>query len=259
MKKTKRGKKKPSSGKSSGGSSKRSGKAPSSKRSATKKPSKSLTKRPSKKRSKTQGTSRSRPKQPSVKGFVYSDPKTSDDALSSVDGALSDVLESFSDIFPELSFDVRSYPPYKDGSVSGQVVVSGNFSDYSEQDWRKLLLTMSGEQYWPVAHKQTADVGERVNGGFWFSTELRFDVPDNRAWHALQERYDRYQGGWKTSTNWRHSRSANLSLFDTAFWGTQKEGMSIPGLLQQKEFGYTVNQVVLKLVWTPDGGKPGWK
>jgi hypothetical protein len=249
-KKTSRGRKKSSSGKPSTGAS-------SSKAQPSSKPSVSRTQKRSKTQSKPATTRR---KRPGAKGFVYEDPKDSDDALAAVDGALSDVQESFAEIFPELAFDVRSYPPYKDGSVSGQVVISGNFEGYTEEDWRKLLLSISGEKLWPVAHKQAAvDIDTRSNGGFWFSTEFRFNVPDNRAWRALELRYDRYAGGWKTSTNWRHSRQSNMALFDTAFWGTQQGAKSIPGLLQQKEFGYSVQQVALKLVWTPDGRKPEWK
>jgi hypothetical protein len=246
-----------SSRKSSGGSSRSVGKKPSSKRNATKKRSPSHIPKPSKKPAKRPATSR-KAKAPKA-GFVYADPKDSDAALENVDRALSDVSESFSGLFPELSFDVRSYPPYKDGSVSGQVVISGNFEGYKEEDWRKLLMSISGEGLWPVAHKQTSDTDKRTNGGFWFSAEFRFDVPDGRAWRALESRYDRYAGGWKTSTNWRHSRQSNLALFDSAFWGTQKGAMSIPGLLQQEKFDYKVQQVALKLVWTPDGRQPEWK
>lgn len=141
--------------------------------------------------------------------------------------------------------------------MSGQVVISGEFSSYKDEDWRRLLMSMADEKLWPVAHKQTAkDSDDRSNGGFWFSSELRFNVPDGRAWRALEQRYDRYSGGWRTSTHWRHSRQSNLSLFDTAFWSKEK---SIPGLLQQDKYSYEVKQVVLKLVWTPDGRKPEWK
>lgn len=181
-------------------------------------------------------------------------------ALEAIDRTLHNIMEEASEKFPELNFAVHTYPPYKDGSVTGQVDISGfDTAKFDSDDWYQFFQRMAEYESWPVAHGQASkDEGERKHGGFWFSNEMTFNVKDNRAWRDLETRYERYKGAWKTSTHWRRTREANLSIVDVALWGEGKAA-SIPELLQQRKYGHRVQSYALRLFWSPNGNRPNWR
>jgi hypothetical protein len=187
-------------------------------------------------------------------GFVYADPSESDQALTEIDQTLTSFAEEFGAHFPKLSFDAKTYPPYADGSVAGQVNISG-FEGFDKADWYEFFTTIGGFASWPVAHGQGRD-GERNFGGFWFSVEMRFNVPKRKSLKGMDDRYQRYKGAWQTSTYWRRTREANLAIVDVSLWG-KKEPASIPELLENS--GYSVEHLALRLFWSEDGNRPNWR
>lgn len=209
-------------------------------------PSKRRSKTPSKKRSKKPST-----KPSGSKGYVYNDPKGSDDALTAVDNVLTDFESAMAE--EGIGLKVSSRPPHADGSVSGHAVLT-DFEDFDDEDWKETLFRLSNFSGWPFAHGQTGE--DRRNGAYWVSVVLRFNVPDGRKWRELEKRYERSRGAWETSTHWRHGRRANGAILDLASAGG---GESVPSLLEQKKYGYKVESVTLKIVWTPDGRKPQWR
>lgn len=247
-------------------SSKRPGTIRSTKAHVSSKPSKTVTKSPSRKRSKVGSTKRLTKAQKSLlitirkrakaaklgwenrrakekarlnkriqrrlkkdahkrKGFVRTKVDSQHGALVEIDRALNE----FGAVIP-IPWNVSTFQN-RDGSVDGSVTVRG-LDDVEK--WNQFFFTLSEFDRWPL--------------GFWFSIQWGFDAPEED-FDEMEKRYERYKGGWATSSNWRESDTAAAML--TAF------STVVTKRLEGR--GYQLTRLIFRLHWNEHNLKPEWR